>query len=259
MIEQTEALVLSARRYSESSKIVTLYTRSAGLLAVIAKGAMRPKSQYAGVLQPLGYLAVTIFVKEGRSLQTLSAAETVERFPVILKDLDRMTSALAIAELVSAAIVEPEPHHPTFEAILRSFRALNDPRTDPKLVELRFMILICDLLGYAIQFERCASCDELVEPEGGRVSFSIEAGSPLCGAHTREAESIAVEEETFRLLKLLSTSRFTQLAEFTYGEDHLSDGLGLTASFLQYHIPGLRRLRVGKIAARLSQRGDKEA
>lgn len=255
MIEQTEALVLSARRYSESSKIVSLYTRANGLMAVIAKGAMRPKSQFAGVLQPLGYLAVTIFVKEGRSLQNLSAAETVERFPRLLKDLDRMTSALAIAELVSAAIAEPEPHHPTFEAILRSMRALDDPQTDPKLVELRFMILLCELLGYAIQFEQCASCDETVDSTDTGLWFSIAAGSPLCGAHKGESDSISVQSGTFRLLRLLSTSRFSHLAEFVYGEDHLSEGLALAASFLQYHIPGLRRLRVGKIAASLSDRG----
>ncbi len=255
MIVQTEALVLSARRYSESSKIVTLYSRASGLMSVIAKGAMRPKSQFAGVLQPLGYLAVTIFVKEGRSLQNLSGAETVERFPRLLKDLDRMTSALAIAELVSAAIVEPEPHRPTFEAILRGMRALDDPDVDPRLVELRFMILLCELLGYAIQFDRCASCDESVDTDSAELCFSIAAGSPLCGAHRGESDSLVLRSGTFRLLRLLSTARFSNLAGFTYGEDHLTEGLALAASFLQYHIPGLRRLRVGKIAASLSDRG----
>ncbi len=253
MIEQTEAIVLTARRYSESSKIVTLYTRSIGLLSVIAKGAMRPRSRLAGVLQPLGFLEVTIFVKEGRSLQNLTAAETVERFPLLLKDLDRITAGLAIAELVRATIVEPEPNRLVFEAILRALRAINDPEIDPRLAELRFMVLLCELLGYAIQYDRCASCDEHVTPEEDRVWFSVEAGSPLCSAHRSESDRTAIAAETFQLLRLLSRARFSNLGGFRYAEGQLQDGLALVAAFLQYHVPGLRRLRVGEVAAGLGK------
>ncbi|NBB77645.1 MAG: DNA repair protein RecO, partial [Bacteroidetes bacterium] len=41
MITKTEAVVLRSVDYSESSLIVTLFTRKHGITAVIAKGAKR--------------------------------------------------------------------------------------------------------------------------------------------------------------------------------------------------------------------------
>ena len=57
---QSDAIVLSAIRYSETSKIVRLATRDHGVISAIAKGASRPKSRFGGALNSLrddGYLA----------------------------------------------------------------------------------------------------------------------------------------------------------------------------------------------------------
>ncbi|HQU71220.1 MAG TPA: recombination protein O N-terminal domain-containing protein, partial [Calditrichia bacterium] len=50
---KTEALILGALRWRESSKIVHLYTRELGAVSVIAKGALRPKSPFRGALEAL--------------------------------------------------------------------------------------------------------------------------------------------------------------------------------------------------------------
>ena len=42
----TPAIVLSALRYSETSKIVRLATRDVGVQSAIAKGALRPRSRF---------------------------------------------------------------------------------------------------------------------------------------------------------------------------------------------------------------------
>ena len=252
MIEQTDAIVLGARRYSESSKIVKLYTRSLGVIDVMARGAMRPKSRLAGVLQPLGYLNVVIYIREGRSLQNLSSAETVERFPHLGTDLDRITGGMSIIELVAASISEPEPNALLFEGVLRALRALNNPDIDPHRVELRFMLLICELLGYGISFDHCALCEEAFSVEEGRVTFSVAAGSPMCGSHRESAGAGGgISEHTLSLLRLLASTKFAHLDGIVCAPENVTEGLTLLTAFLQYHIPGLRRLRVGEIAARL--------
>src|SRR5688572_11101322 len=43
VISKTDAIVLHARRFRESSKIVTLYTREHGKIGVVAKGVMQPR------------------------------------------------------------------------------------------------------------------------------------------------------------------------------------------------------------------------
>ena len=251
MIEQTDAVVLGARRFSETSKIVKLYTRSLGVVDVMARGAMRPKSRLAGIMQPLGYLNVVIYMREGRTLQNLSSAETVERFPRLVRDLDRIACGMAIIELISASVPEPEPNELLFEGLLRSLRALDNPAIDPRLAELRFMLLLCDLLGYGISFDHCALCEEEFGVVDGMVTFSVAAGSPLCGPHREAAGGMGISEHTLALLLLLSTTKFAHLDGIVCSPENVTEGLTLLTSFLQYHVPGLRRLRVGEVASRL--------
>ena len=128
MIEDTDAIVLSTRRYSESSKIATLYTRSRGKTSVIARGAMQPRNRFGSLLQPFAVLATTIYLKEGRDLQTLSGAETLKRFGVLMRDLERMSVAMELVELVDAVVQGQEPNDVLFETIItKSVRLEESP------------------------------------------------------------------------------------------------------------------------------------
>ncbi|MEO6789128.1 MAG: recombination protein O N-terminal domain-containing protein, partial [Chthoniobacteraceae bacterium] len=49
-MQTTAAILLRKTRFSETSLIVTWFTRDCGRLKTIVKGALRPKSRFAGVL-----------------------------------------------------------------------------------------------------------------------------------------------------------------------------------------------------------------
>ena len=251
MIEQTEAIVLDGRRFSESSKIVTLYTRSRGIIAVMAKGAMRLKSPLGGFLDPLSFIGVTLRIKEGRQIQLITSAETVERFRVLSRDFDRISAGLEIIELVRATISEPEANHALFEAILRSLRALDDPQINPRVVALRFQLALIDILGYALRLDGCGVCDDPVEASDRGISFGIEAGSPLCAAHSDTEGSFLLSNSALEALRLLTTAKFFRLSEYQFDPGGVADLHGLLGRFLQYHIPGLRRLKVGDVISRM--------
>lgn len=251
MIVESEAIVLKARRYSESSKIVTLYTRDRGLLAVMAKGAMRPKSPFRGLLDPLCYLEIGYSLKEGRDLQNLTSADRVERFPTIGRDLDRTSAGLEIVELVSATQSDPVSDPILFEALLRAIRALDVQDIDPALVPIRFLLVLIDRLGYAIRTDACGLCDDPVDSSGREVPFGIEAGSVLCGAHSSTDGATRLSRSAFEALTLLSNARFARLGEYTIDASGGAELHTLLVRFLQYHVPGLRRLRVGEVIASL--------
>ena len=68
----TPAIVLSALRYSETSKIVRLATREHGVQSAIAKGALRPRSRFGAALQLLSEGQAQLLTKEHRELHTLA-------------------------------------------------------------------------------------------------------------------------------------------------------------------------------------------
>ena len=62
----TPAIVLSALRYSETSKIVRMATRDYGVQSVIAKGALRPRSRFGASLQLLSEGVAHLMLHERR-------------------------------------------------------------------------------------------------------------------------------------------------------------------------------------------------
>lgn len=250
MIEQTEAIVLGARRFSESSKIVTLYTRNVGKMAVIAKGAMRPKNKFGASLQPFSYVSAVIYVKEGRDLQIISSSESVKRFAKISGDLDRMTAGLEIVELVNASVHGEDRNDTLFDATVAALDALNKPETDPAVVSLWFMSRLASALGYAVRVDGCGVCDERTGmTEDGGVAYSIPTGAPLCAEHRDQIGYRSIRRESFAVLEALDRC-LPDDPSFTHVNRAVALELrDVLLGFLRYHVDGLRKLRVGGVAS----------
>src|SRR5512144_3411374 len=96
----TPAIVLSAVRYGESSKIVRLATREHGVQSAIAKGALRPKSRFGAALQLLSEGQAELLVKEHRELHLLTAFELGRLHVGLAADIERYASACTLAEVM---------------------------------------------------------------------------------------------------------------------------------------------------------------
>ena len=95
-----DAVVLQAFAYGETSKVLRLLTRTHGVRSAIAKGARRPKSRFAAVLEPFAEGTVTLYLKEGRDLQTLGSFELTRSRQGLGGDLFRFGGASLLTELV---------------------------------------------------------------------------------------------------------------------------------------------------------------
>jgi Recombination protein O N terminal/Recombination protein O C terminal len=78
-----DALVLRTYKLGEADRIVVFLTRDRGKKRGVAKGARRPRSRFAGALEPLTEVRMAYFEKERRELVGLNYAETV-RSPMTL-------------------------------------------------------------------------------------------------------------------------------------------------------------------------------
>ena len=83
MLYKWEAIVLKARAYGESNKIVTLLTREAGKVATMARGAKKPSSRLASVTQPFTY--GMFMVQHHTGMGTLQQGEHLIRCVIFVK------------------------------------------------------------------------------------------------------------------------------------------------------------------------------
>jgi DNA repair protein RecO (recombination protein O) len=175
----TEAVVLHAFDYLESSRIVRLATREAGVQSVIARGARRSRSRYGTSLDLFASGTAELQVKDGRELQSLTSFDATKPRAGISLALERVTAASALAELM-LRFAGGDAGEALFDALER---ALDD-------ICFATGAATCDVtlggawhviaqLGFAPSIDACASCDaELVADVSAR--FSHPAGGVLC-------------------------------------------------------------------------------
>jgi DNA repair protein RecO (recombination protein O) len=251
VISKTDAVVLHTRKFRESSKIVTLYTRDHGKIAVIARGVERPKSKFGSVLQPMACISTMIYMKEGRDLQNLSDAEAIARFNGITSSLERMSAGLSIIELVNATVHESDPSPHLFDALIEALRTLNSQEQGEDLVHLWFIIRLATELGYAIRTDECGVCEEPVASGGETVAYSIATGAPLCSEHRESASYRPIGPATLGLLRTLLRAGGEEAAGLGADTGSITELRDALTAFVRYHVEGLRRLNVGNVSVKI--------
>lgn len=158
-IVRLEAIVLRTYPLRDTSRIVVLYTRERGLVRAVAKGARQPKSRFAGALEPLGRVQAVLYVKEGRDLDLLSAAELLEATASAEAGLERITYAQSTAEFVDRLVWGEETHAALYDLLLATLRQLARVNDDAlAAVTLAFQLQATSLLGYRPVLDRCVAC-----------------------------------------------------------------------------------------------------
>src|ERR1700741_1346758 len=94
-----EAIVLHAFDYLESSRIVRLGTRDAGMRSALAKGARKSRRRFGSALDLFAQGTAFLHTKPGRDLDKLSGFEDARTRVGIAEDLDRFMGAEALAEI----------------------------------------------------------------------------------------------------------------------------------------------------------------
>ncbi len=111
-VSHEPAYVLHRYDWSESSLILEVFTRHHGRIALVAKGAKRPSSNFRPVLLPLQPLQVT-FTGEAE-IRTLKAAEWMGGH--VMPTGEALLSGYYVNELLLRLLARDDPHQALFDA-----------------------------------------------------------------------------------------------------------------------------------------------
>ncbi|HUF27194.1 MAG TPA: DNA repair protein RecO [Gemmatimonadaceae bacterium] len=182
----TEAIVLHSFDYLESSRILRLATREAGVQSVLAKGARRSRSRFGSALDLFAGGTAQVSLRPGRDLQTLVSFEVTRARSGIAADLGRFTGAAAIAEL-AIRFVDDDAQPALFDSLRDTFDAIAAAEPGAaREVTLGAAWRLVAGLGFAPVLDVCGDCHAALAPEA-TVMFSHPAGGALCAACGRMA------------------------------------------------------------------------
>jgi DNA repair protein RecO (recombination protein O) len=177
-IVTTPATILKTYEYSETSKILRLFTRDQGLCSAIAKGARRPKSRFGGLLEPFTDGVATFYAKEGRELHTLSAFELQKERQILGRELLRFAGAGLLAEMV-LRFAPAAPDRELFYQLRRGFDRLVEDRADAELIILEENWRLVTQLGFAPSVDHCSICLRLLSAAES-ADFDLQGGGIIC-------------------------------------------------------------------------------
>lgn len=183
-------VVLRTYRLGEADRIVVLFTERHGKVRAVAKGVRKTKSKFGARLEPTSHVALQLY--EGRELDIVTQAESIDHFRAIREDLDRIAAASAMLEAVDQLAQEREPNPRLYQMLLGALRALS-ARNSP-LVVPAFFLKVLALEGFRPMVEQCVECGA----SGPLTAFDIDAGGTLCTSCRRGQ---AISPEALRLLQ----------------------------------------------------------
>lgn len=189
--QRATALVVRFTDYSETSRIVTLYTRELGKVRGLAKGGRRLKSNFESALDLLTVCSIVLLRKPSRSLDLVIEARVTERFGALAKQLEALYAGYYVAELLSEFTQEDDPHPLLFDAAVETLRRLGTSSNTPEVI-LHFETQVLRELGFAPILHECAACHRTLPDEG--LSFDPQLGGivcPVCTARARYSREIS--------------------------------------------------------------------
>lgn len=187
------AVVLRTYKLGESDRIVVLMTEQHGKVRAVAKGVRKGKSKFGGRLEPLSHVSLQLY--EGRNLDTITQAESIDHFRAVRDDLDRLTMGVALVEAVDQVAQERQPSERLYQMLVGALRSL-DGRAAPLLVP-SFLLKVLANDGVRPELDACVSCGET----DALVAFDPEAGGVLCRTCRRgPAVSLSAIELMRRIL-----------------------------------------------------------
>lgn len=228
----TPAIVLSALRYSETSKIVRLATRDHGVQSAIAKGALRPKSRFGAALQLLSEGQAHLLLKENRELHILAAFDLRRLHVGLAVDLERYAVACALAE-VMLRFAPPDPHPDSFDLLRHALEELERaPGSSIEALGYRLLWRLVSVLGFAPSLEACV-VDGTPLPPAGPLPFSTRDGGALCPVcAAQEGATQLPEQARTDLLALLDPGSELPVLDPKHGAAHRR----LLARYIRYHL-----------------------
>ncbi|MEW6638399.1 MAG: DNA repair protein RecO [Actinomycetota bacterium] len=179
-VYRSKGIVLRSIRYGEADRILDLYTQDAGTVSAIAKGIRRTKSRFGARLEPLSCVDFTAY--HGRTLDTITQAETLRSFRKVRECLPRFEAAAGMVGFVRALSGGDEADRRVFNLLYHALDALESRDSDFILIEAAFGLKLSVLAGYAPQLHACLSCEKDPGAEDGPPSFAPDLGGVLCAA-----------------------------------------------------------------------------
>jgi len=206
---KTEAIVLRHSEMGEADRLLTLFSRNAGLIRAVAKGVRRIHSKKAGHLEP--FTRVNLMLARSHELWIVTQAVALDLFLPLHEDLILTGEAAYVLELIDRFSYEEGENHALYQLLVETLERFS--RGDPIFTAVHFFELhLLDSVGFRPQLFNCVQCKEEIKPQDQFFSaFLGGAVCPRCEGRAPDARPISVD--ALKYLRNFQRTAYTRLLQ----------------------------------------------
>lgn len=222
------AIILKKQSYGEGDEILTVFSREAGKLRVLAKSIKFSKSKLQYSLQTLFLVRLTL--AGSSNFPKVIGAEVLESFGHIRQNLSGAKIAFYVLELLMKFTADEQKNEPLFDLGVDFFKFLDKPgnlEQDLLLGLAKFKIEFLETLGLGVS-----------APENGELNegagFSNLRGGFLFADNAADYQKTG--KEVFRQFLTLRRLGFSQLPQARQELGDLNALQNLLSGFIRYQL-----------------------
>lgn len=228
-VYQREGIVLRQLDYGEADRILTIITPE-GKVRAMAKGIRRAVSRKAGHLGL--FTRSQMMLAQGRNLDIVTQAQSLEEFEGIRGDLERFYYASYVGELADRISQEEEENRGLYTFFLTALRWLNEER-DLALGTRLFEVRLLGASGFQPTLFTCVACGGATREETNYLN--AELGGILCPRCGREQPgSVAVSVNAQKVLRYLQRHNVDDIRRLRVGASTHAELEALLLPYLEY-------------------------
>lgn len=179
-----QAICIRAVDYSETSQVVTFFTRQSGKVGVMAKGSKRTPWRFGGPVEIFSFGSIGFSDSTREKLATLTEFEPqagIIDSAVLAGDIFILHCCLLASELVNSLTKDYDPHPGLFDSLLRFLSEISHCQKGRGLVPLiNFELNLLREIGLYPVLDQCVNCKNSFSERWPEVFFSINAKGLVC-------------------------------------------------------------------------------
>ncbi len=172
----TDGLVIREQSIKEQDKVITILTRSNGIITAFIHGAKSIKSPKSAASGLLTYSRFVIY--KNREHYIIDEGNAQEVFMPLRRDIEKLTLAQYFCELLSELAPEEDTAEEHLRLALNALYVLGKGDRSPTVIKSAFELRLMSMSGYMPNLVCCDSC-ACYEHE--RMYFIPEKGIIVCG------------------------------------------------------------------------------
>jgi len=179
MLTKDFAICIRTVDYSETSQIVTFFTKEHGKISAIAKGSKRQKSAFDGPIENFASGQIMFTSTDKDKLATLTEFQTTSYGSIgLYKNIFVLNCCFFASELLTKLTDDYDPHPELFDSFVQFIQNAQEYKEDRILsLLILFQLTLLSEVGLQPVLNYCTNCKTSCQPRGKNNEFYFSSSS----------------------------------------------------------------------------------